>query len=229
MHCVAHFDNSADNLANPDPTQEVAWGEQTWEEMMFGWFEMALVDQDLTQPAAAGALRAKEFLTQADTIQLDDSLQAMARGALASDKTFERFVWQLFDLFPQLDRVCITSVDIDKLRLVMLQERLGLKTSLRSRSTVIRAKGQSLAAYALGNDVVVNSEMGTTTGSVMANMANKDIRSSMHVPVKINGLRCTINFWSAEATAFPPEAVRLLVPLARLMADGSEAVAQSAR
>ena len=55
MHCVAHFDNSADNYANPDPTKEVAWGEQTWEEMMFGWFEMALADQDLTQPATASA------------------------------------------------------------------------------------------------------------------------------------------------------------------------------
>lgn len=32
----AHFDNSADNLANPDPKQEVRWGEQTWEEMMLG-------------------------------------------------------------------------------------------------------------------------------------------------------------------------------------------------
>ncbi len=132
MHCVAHFDNSADNLANPDPTKEVSWGEQTWEEMMFGWFEMALADQDLTQPATASALRVKEFLAQADTIQLDDQLKALARGSLANDKVFERFVWQLFDLVPQLDRVCITTVDNDKMRLKMLQERLGLKTSLRS-------------------------------------------------------------------------------------------------
>ena len=49
-------------MANPDPTKEVGWGEQTWEEMMFGWFEMALADQDLTQPATASALRVKEFL-----------------------------------------------------------------------------------------------------------------------------------------------------------------------
>ena len=35
VHCVAHFDNSADNLANPDPTQEVRWGDQTWEEMQY--------------------------------------------------------------------------------------------------------------------------------------------------------------------------------------------------
>jgi hypothetical protein len=226
MHCVAHFDNSADNFANPDPTKEVTWGEQTWEEMMFGWFEMALADQDLTQPATASALRVKEFLGQADTVKLDDQLRSLARGALASDKTFERFAWQLFELVPQLDRICVTSVDNDKLRLKTLMERFGLKTSLKSRSTVVRAKGQSLADYALGDKVVVNQEMNGTKGSVMTNMAAKDIRSSMHVPVVIKGTPCTINFWSAEAGGFPPEAVKLLEPIARLMAEGAEAVAQ---
>jgi hypothetical protein len=30
------FDNSAQNKANPDPNKVVTWGEQTWEEMVFG-------------------------------------------------------------------------------------------------------------------------------------------------------------------------------------------------
>ncbi len=42
MHCTAHFDNSADNPANPDPTKTVRWGDQTWEEMMIGWFDIAI-------------------------------------------------------------------------------------------------------------------------------------------------------------------------------------------
>jgi peroxiredoxin/mono/diheme cytochrome c family protein len=226
MHCVAHFDNSADNKANPDPSKEVSWGEQTWEEMMFGWFEMSFADQDLTQPASASAMRVKEFLAQADTIEVDDQLKAMARGAMKDDKTFERFGWQLFELVPQLDRICITTVDGDKLRLKMLQERLGLKTSLKSRSTVIKAAGQSLADYALGDKTAVNQEMGQTKGSVMMNMARKDIQSSMHVPVEINGHRATVNFWSAEAGAFPPEAVKLLEQIARLMVEGGGTVAQ---
>jgi hypothetical protein len=37
LHCVAHYDNSPKNPSNPDPTQEVRWGDQTWEEMMIGW------------------------------------------------------------------------------------------------------------------------------------------------------------------------------------------------
>ena len=38
LDCVAHFDNSPNNKYNPDPSKEVRWGDQTWEEMMIGWF-----------------------------------------------------------------------------------------------------------------------------------------------------------------------------------------------
>jgi hypothetical protein len=40
IECTAHFDNSINNPYNPDPTQTVKWGEQTWEEMMIGWFSV---------------------------------------------------------------------------------------------------------------------------------------------------------------------------------------------
>jgi peroxiredoxin/mono/diheme cytochrome c family protein len=40
LHCVAHFDNSAKNPNNPDATEEVHWGDQTWEEMMIGWTDL---------------------------------------------------------------------------------------------------------------------------------------------------------------------------------------------
>lgn len=35
LDCVAHFDNSPKNKFNPDPTREVRWGDQTWEEMQY--------------------------------------------------------------------------------------------------------------------------------------------------------------------------------------------------
>ena len=38
LHVRAHFDNSAANKANPDPSATVRWGDQTWEEMMIGFF-----------------------------------------------------------------------------------------------------------------------------------------------------------------------------------------------
>ena len=39
LYCEAWFDNSEGNLANPDPTKTVRWGDQTWEEMMIGYFD----------------------------------------------------------------------------------------------------------------------------------------------------------------------------------------------
>ena len=38
VKCLAQFDNSTENLNNPDPSKEVGWGQQSWEEMMIGFF-----------------------------------------------------------------------------------------------------------------------------------------------------------------------------------------------
>lgn len=36
---IAHFDNSTGNPYNPDASAEVRWGDQTWEEMLIGYYE----------------------------------------------------------------------------------------------------------------------------------------------------------------------------------------------
>ena len=46
LNCTAHFDNSENNLANPDPNDTVKWGPQTWHEMMIGWFGTLSVEDD---------------------------------------------------------------------------------------------------------------------------------------------------------------------------------------
>ena|SRR5471030_214505 len=46
IECTAHHDNSANNPANPNPNATVRWGDQTWEEMMMGWFAL-VVDVNL--------------------------------------------------------------------------------------------------------------------------------------------------------------------------------------
>jgi hypothetical protein len=35
LYAKAWYDNSAKNKSNPDPTKQVTWGDQTWEEMMY--------------------------------------------------------------------------------------------------------------------------------------------------------------------------------------------------
>jgi mono/diheme cytochrome c family protein len=38
VEVIAHYDNSSANKFNPDPTKDVKWGDQTWEEMMIGFY-----------------------------------------------------------------------------------------------------------------------------------------------------------------------------------------------
>jgi hypothetical protein len=38
LQTVFTYDNSTNNRHNPDPTAEVGWGDQTWEEMMLGYY-----------------------------------------------------------------------------------------------------------------------------------------------------------------------------------------------
>ena len=42
LQAVAWYDNSANNPHNPDPTSAVRWGEQTYDEMMIGFFDVAV-------------------------------------------------------------------------------------------------------------------------------------------------------------------------------------------
>ncbi|HKV28540.1 MAG TPA: hypothetical protein VJN90_09755 [Candidatus Acidoferrales bacterium] len=42
LQAVAWYDNSHDNPHNPDPTAAVHWGDQTYDEMMVGFFDVAV-------------------------------------------------------------------------------------------------------------------------------------------------------------------------------------------
>lgn len=50
LQAVAWFDNSKNNPHNPDPEAAVRWGEQTYDEMMIGFFDVA-VDAKLDKPS----------------------------------------------------------------------------------------------------------------------------------------------------------------------------------
>jgi len=41
IECTAHYDNSPNNPSNPDARKEVTWGDQSWDEMMLGFFDVA--------------------------------------------------------------------------------------------------------------------------------------------------------------------------------------------
>ena len=49
LRAIAHYDNSANNLANPDPTVTVRTGQQSWDEMFNAYYDFVLADQDRRQ------------------------------------------------------------------------------------------------------------------------------------------------------------------------------------
>jgi hypothetical protein len=51
---TAHYDNSANNPANPDPTKAIRWGDKSEEEMMTSWIEY--LDADRTPKKAAALI-----------------------------------------------------------------------------------------------------------------------------------------------------------------------------
>ena len=57
IDCLAHYDNSADNPANPDPTKPVHWGEQTDDEMLVGY-----IDYYIDDPVPASSIAIKSGL-----------------------------------------------------------------------------------------------------------------------------------------------------------------------
>jgi hypothetical protein len=54
LECSAWYDNSPNNAANPDPSKEVRYGDQSWEEMMFGFFDASFpVEDEKTEKTGA--------------------------------------------------------------------------------------------------------------------------------------------------------------------------------
>jgi hypothetical protein len=119
MDCYAVFDNSPDNLNNPDPKAAVRFGDQTWEEMMIGFFEATPADEDRQHPErkvpALSRLERFSVILAATKGEPDDNIKVGAYMALADPNIFRQYGMILRTMVPQVDRLCITAVKDGKL------------------------------------------------------------------------------------------------------------------
>src|SRR5262249_24813004 len=119
MDCYAVFDNSDENLNNPDPKVAVRFGDQTFEEMMIGFYETAPVHEDRQNPNATTKRlsRLEEFniILAATKGEPDDNVKVGAYMALSDPQIFRQFGMILRTMVPQVDRVDITTVKDGKL------------------------------------------------------------------------------------------------------------------
>ena len=88
LFCTAHFDNSENNLANPDPSKIITWGDQSWDEMMLGYYDVMFpIDP---QEVASGPLDAKRILASLDKNKDQKISRNEARSLEILSKGFQR-------------------------------------------------------------------------------------------------------------------------------------------
>lgn len=216
LYCLAHFDNSEENLANPDPTSPVRWGDQTWEEMMIGWFARTTDVEPWQLPP--GQSRTERFVRAVNEEPPRISL-LMTRGAqaaLTSDAAMETFLRRLSRIVPQVDRICATVVDGDTVRVHRLAQPPVAELQIGGSEQTFPVADAALARFAAATEPSVVADLAASTEPDLARMA-RGMGSSLHVPVTIDGRAATVNFWSKEPGAFPLQALDILLPLAESM------------
>ncbi len=97
--CTATFDNSEANLNNPDPTATVKWGDQTWDEMMIGYYHYAV---PIAKDGQAKTLRQRvaDFAGNTAKLRKFDQLDQDKDGRITRADTPKA----LLPTFQQLDK-----------------------------------------------------------------------------------------------------------------------------
>ena len=212
ISCDAWYDNSKENLANPDPSVTVRWGDQTWEEMMIGYFDATPAEQDLSNLTVR---RTAIFLDRARAGKLTWGADVMklTAAALDADEKWLQLGLLLRQQLPQLDRICWTLADADSLDVRLCAQPPELEKAVGGKGKRVGARWMTLPRYAAGGAAVYHANLEEAEGIDLKYMS-RAYGSSYHIPVKRAGGVGTLNFWSAEQDAFPPEAQKLLGELA---------------
>ena len=216
IHCIAHYDNSAKNLSNPDPNAKVRWGDQTWEEMMIGYFDAVAVKQTANKKP-----HPRVQANSKSEPAIEPELRRLAEKATNSDADFNAFAEAVKKSVPKVDRVCLTEFTFDRLKVVKSAYPGEVKNKFAETGFEQRAEGFALVFYALLNKQIIHPDLTDhkEARGVDLFMMSRSLASSMHSPVIWEGRPATVNFWSKEKNAFSGETVAKLEALAKVVAS----------
>jgi peroxiredoxin len=122
MHCTAHFDNSENNLNNPDPKSTVRWGDQTWEEMMIGFYDVVvpISKTEMEKGQVPDFNPGPEQIAKSLLDRFDKNHDGkITRDEIPSEPFQMRF------LFTQLDRNKDGVITLDEIVATMKERRRG--------------------------------------------------------------------------------------------------------
>ncbi|HVX63080.1 MAG TPA: redoxin domain-containing protein [Pirellulales bacterium] len=116
VRCIARFDNSDENLNNPDPSQAVRWGDQTWEEMALGFFAVTRPLDAKEDDANPDDKLSPEQLAEAKTKarKLLKDLDADGDGRARRSETTEQFARFAFSRYDTDDNGVLTLEELTK-------------------------------------------------------------------------------------------------------------------
>jgi peroxiredoxin/mono/diheme cytochrome c family protein len=104
LRCAALFDNSENNLVNPDPSATVRWGDQTWEEMMIAFFEVSIpvrAPQDRSQREPGTLSELEQARVQRNAEELIRRFDKDGDGIVRRNETPDAFATFAFGRFDQ--------------------------------------------------------------------------------------------------------------------------------
>lgn len=216
LYTKAHFDNSDRNMANPDPTSDVKWGDQTWEEMMIGWF--ADTTDIYPEDVPPGMLRGERFARAAATEppKMSKLIERAAAKAVKSPRHMELLARQMAKSASMVDRMCVSYVDGEQVKFLNVEQSAVLQYPLGDKDQTYAVADSALAGYAAGGAVVANADLTKADKADLKRMSAA-AKSSLHVPIQIDGKPATVNFWSKEPAAFGEAATALLTQVAQRM------------
>ncbi len=119
-----HFDNSEGNPSNPDPSEHVMWGDQTWEEMAIAFFEVAVPRN------VKGAWESRKQKTPEDTAQQDIKVAKFVTDFLKKFDENQDGEVQWLETPLSFRRFGFKSIDSDNNRRLTKQE---IETAARKR------------------------------------------------------------------------------------------------
>lgn len=103
LEFTVRFDNSKNNPVNPDPSQHVMWGDQTWEEMAVAFFEVAEPrnppDETLEEKGEVSANAANAAAAREQAAREKKAREKAAREAAEREKKIAAFVDRFFTQF----------------------------------------------------------------------------------------------------------------------------------
>jgi hypothetical protein len=186
IDCLAHFDNSAGNPANPDPTKTVRWGQQTFEEMMIGFIDY-VEDKPVDPRALARSSAARRASNLGDSVR--------ERGLLLLSPGVQRELKMNAEQVAKVQKVVQEArgrhdADLQKLREVEGPERLD-----RARELIKLVSAEMEHAFA----EILSPEQGARFEQIQLQrrgaeaFTDPDIQERLHLTVeqkeKIRALR----------------------------------------